>query len=248
VNRAGAMFGWRALIGWIHSLAVISRTPQELQPLLPDGVGVLYSSLGKLDQSPEQTEKALSRLEEMAKFQALNGAEFIIANSSPMVTYAGPKAAHDVNRRLSEAAGCPATNTTTAAVTAMKAMGLSRIAVCSPYASQNPYLVHFLEAEGFDIRGEYGLDRSLWEIHTLPVEYTYKIARDTFRSAPGAQALYMAGGRLPVLEIVEDLEQDLGVPVIASTACTAWNALRVLGINAPRGGYGRLMAEFPELP
>lgn len=170
MNRDGAIFGCRALIGWIHSLGVISHTPLDLYRLLPDGVGVMFSTLGKMDQSKEQTEAALTRLESMAELLARNGAEYIITNSSPMVTYGGPGADRDIIARIERVAGCPATTTTTAAVLAMRALGLRRIVLCSPSASQNAKLKTFLEAEGFEVVGDYGMDRSLWDIHLLPAE------------------------------------------------------------------------------
>ena len=245
MNRDGAIFGWRALIGWIHSIGMLSHTPLDLYRLLPDGVGVMFSTLGKLDQSPEQTELALSRLEAMAELLAKNGAEYLIVNSSPMVTHGGPGADREIMARMERVAGCPATTTTTAAVLAMKALGMQRIVMCSPYASQNDKLKVFLEAEGFEVVGGYGMDRSLWDIHLLPAEYAYRIARNAFSTAPEADGLYMAGGRLRVLEIAEELEQDLGVPVVGSTQATVWQALDDLRIRVPVSGYGRLLGELP---
>ncbi len=243
--REGAIFGWRALIGWIHSLGMVSHTPLDLYQLVPEGFGFMFSILGKLDQSKEQTELALSRLEAMADLLGKNGAEYIIANSSPMVTHGGPGADREVIQRIEKSGGCPATTTTTAAVQAMKAMDLRRVALCSPYSKENKKLQVFLEAEGFQIVGEYGMTSSLWDIHRLPAEYSYKIAKDAFRGAPNADCLYMAGGRLRVLEIAEELEADIGAPVIASTPATVWQMLQDLKFHAPITGYGRLLAEMP---
>lgn len=244
--REGAIFGWRAMIGWIHSLGMVSHTPLDLYQLVPEGFGFMFSTLGKLDQSKEQTELALSRLEDMADLLAKNGAEYIIANSSPMVTHGGPGADREVIGRISRAAGgVPATTTTTAAVLAMKALDVHRVALCSPYSKENKKLQVFLEAEGFEIVGEYGMTASLWDIHRLSSEYSYKIAKEAFRSAPNADCLYMAGGRLRVMEIQEELEKDIGAPVIASTPATVWQMLNDLGFHEPVTGYGRLLAELP---
>lgn len=248
MDRTGAMFGWRALIGWVNSLAVISHSPLELYRLLPDGVGVMFSTLGKLDQSPEQTEAALSRLEEVARSLGTYGAKVIIANSSPMVVHGGPGADRPIISRMERAGGCRATTTTTAAVAAMRALGVKRVALCSPYGKVNPQLRAFLEGEGFEIGGDAGLDRDLWDIQRLPAEYSYRLGREAFRAAPEAECLYMAGGLLRALEVVEPLEADLGVPVVASTPASVWQMLRILGIDAPRERLGRLLQEFPPLP
>lgn len=240
-----AIFGWRALLGWIHSLGMLSHTPLDLYRLFPEGVGIMFSTLGKLDQSSEQTEAALSRLETMAELLGKNGAEYMIVNSSPMVTHGGPGADRMILDRIRRVAGCEGTTTTTAAINAMKALGVKRLTLCSPYSSQNDKLRVFLEACGFEVVGQYGMTDSLWNIHRLPGEYAYKIARDTWRSAPQSDALYMAGGRLRVLEIAEELENDIGAPVVASTPAVVWQTMKDLNIKVPVKGYGRLLAELP---
>lgn len=247
MNREGAIFGWRALIGWIHSLGMISHTPLDLHRLFPEGFGVMFSTLGKLDQSVEQTEAALSRLETMAELLGKNGAEYIIVNSYPMVTHGGPNAAQEIIARIRKAAGCPATTTASAAVAAMRAMGMRRIVMCSPYAHENEKIKTFVEAHGFEVCGEYGLKQSLWEIHRLPAEYGYGVARKAFESAPDADGLFLPGGRLRTLEVTEELERDLGVPVVASTQAVVWQTLQDLKFHAPIQGYGRLLAELPPM-
>jgi hypothetical protein len=53
--RSGAEFGWRALVGWIHSYGMLHSTPLDLYRLVPDGYGFLFTTLGKKDQSTAET-------------------------------------------------------------------------------------------------------------------------------------------------------------------------------------------------
>jgi maleate cis-trans isomerase len=55
----------------------------------------------------------------------------------------------------------------------------------------------------------------------------------------------MAGGRLRVLDVIEELEEDLKAPVIASTPAVVWELLNYFGTTTPIAGYGRLLREFP---
>ena len=43
--------------------------------------------------------------------------------------------------------------------------------------------------------------------------------------------------------IVEDLEKDLGKPVITSNTASFWGALRRAGVNDAIEGYGRLLRQ-----
>ncbi|MDZ5445081.1 aspartate/glutamate racemase family protein [Micromonospora sp. 4G57] len=246
-QRVGAEFGWRALVGWIHSYGMLHSTPLDLYRIVPDGYGFLFTTLGKKDQSAEETDAALGRLLETAQLLAANGAEFFCINSSPMVTHGGPGADLRLIASIREATGRPGTTTTTAAMRAMRAMGITKIAMCSPYQARNAKLIAFLEANGFEVVGSYGMTEELTHIHRLPGEVAYRVGREAFRAAPGAQALYMAGGRLRAIDVIEELETDLKVPVIASTPAIVWEVLHYFGTTTPIDGFGRLLSEFPAL-
>jgi maleate isomerase len=244
--RRGAEFGWRALVGWVHSYGMLHSTPIDLYRLLPDGYGVLFTTLGKKDQSDEETEAALARLDETAGLLARNGAEYFVLNSSPMVTHGGPGSDLALIDRVQRATDRPGTTTTTSAMRAMRALGIRRLALCSPYAARNPKLEAFLEAEGFEVVNSFGMSEELTRIHRLPGEVSYRVGRDAFVAARGkADALYMAGGRLRVLDVLEELESDLKAPVISSTQAVVWEMCSHFGTTEPIEGYGRLLREFP---
>ena len=243
--RQGAEFGWRALVGWIHSYGMLHSTPLDLYRLVPDGYGFLFTTLGKRDQSAGETEAALARLRDSAELLAKNGAEYFCINSSPMVTHGGPGSDLRLIDSIQQATGRPGTTTTTAAIRAMRAMGIRRIAMCSLYKARNEKLQIFLEASGFEVVGSYGMSEDLTRIHRLPGEVAYRVGREAFRAAPGAEALYMAGGRLRAIDVIEELEEDLKVPVIASTPAIVWEVLNHFGTTTPIDGYGRLLREFP---
>ena len=242
----GAEFGWRALVGWIHSYGMLHSTPLDLYRLLPEGYGLLFTTLGKRDQSDAETESALGRLQTYAELLAANGAEYFCVNSSPMVTHGGPGADLKIIESIREATGQPGTTTTTSAIRAMKALGVKKIALCSPYKLRNAKLEEFVEAHGFEVVGSVGMSADLTEIHRMPSEVSYRLGRDAVRAAPGAEALYMAGGRLRVLDVIQELEDDIKIPVIASTPAVVWEMTSHFGATKPLDGFGRLLSEYPD--
>lgn len=244
--RQGAEFGWRALVGWIHSYGMLHSVPVDLYRLLPEGYGILFTTLGKRDQSDGETEAALARLNASADLLARNGAEYFVLNSSPMITHGGPGSDLRLIDQLREVTGQPGTTTTTAAMRALRAIGAKRLALSSPYVTANPKLKAFLEAEGFEIVSEYGMSEDLTRIHRIPGEVAYRVGRNAFRAANGkADALYMAGGRLRAIDVIEELESDLKAPVIASTPAVVWEMCNHFGTTEPIEGFGRLVREFP---
>lgn len=244
--RAGAEFGWRALVGWIHSYGMLHQTPLDLYRLAPEGYGFLFTTLGKRDQSAAETEAAIGRVVGAAELLASNGAEYFCLNSSPMVTHRGPGSDRALLGPIEERTGHTGTTTTTAAIRAMRALGTTKVALCSPYEARNAKLIAFLEGSGIEVVGSYGMTEELTRIHRLPGETAYRVGREAFRAAHGAQALYMAGGRLRTLDVIEELEEDLKVPVIASMPAVVWEMLSYFGTTKPITGHGVLLRDFPE--
>jgi maleate isomerase len=73
----------------------------------------------------------------------------------------------------------------------------------------------------------------------------YYQARNLFLRHGDADGIYFQGGKLRILDIVEPLEQDLGVPVIHPSLAQCWEIQKRLHVRQPVTGYGRLMADLP---
>jgi maleate isomerase len=68
-----------------------------------------------------------------------------------------------------------------------------------------------------------------------------------FAAAGAADAIYFQGARLDPLPIIGRLEEQLGVPVIASNPAMLWHILSRLNVKCSISGYGRLLADWPAL-
>jgi maleate cis-trans isomerase len=66
-----------------------------------------------------------------------------------------------------------------------------------------------------------------------------------FLQHPGADAIYVQGGKIRMLDIVETLERDLQVPVLHPGVAAAWEIMLRLHVREPKAGFGRLLAELP---
>ena len=242
-----AEFGWRGRIGYIVAIPVIEHMPYEFYQMAPKGVGIVITSLGKKDQGAEETEKALGRLDQAIADLAAVGADYICVASSPMVAYRGPGADREIISQIRKIAKVPGSTTTTVAMDALKFFGAQRIVLVSPYASQNEKVKVFLEAEGFKVLHAKGVEAKLTAIGRLPGSLAYRLAKEAVQEAPERpQAVYIAGGLLRATGQVALLEQDLGIPVVASHAAFIWAACRALSIHETIKGYGKLLETLSE--
>jgi len=58
-----------------------------------------------------------------------------------------------------------------------------------------------------------------------------------------AQAYLISCTTVRSADVIEELERDLGLPVVTSNTATAWHCLRKLGIADSIGGFGKLLRE-----
>jgi maleate isomerase len=146
--------------------------------------------------------------------------------------------------RLTKATGVPVFTASHATHAALRRVGAHRVGVVTPFdAESNAHVRAAFEAEGFTVVAIDGLARPGFDqiANTDPDDI-----RRIFRTVdcPDAQAIVHVGTGLPVLHLLDELEDALGKPVVACNAASYWQALREMGIDDKIQGFGRLLAEY----
>ena len=101
----------------------------------------------------------------------------------------------------------------------------------------------FLEENGFEVTSVLGFDVD-WalekgaELEDCDEYMLYKNAMKV--DVAGADAFYFAGIGLTTMELVDDIETLLGVPVVTSPQATYWSALRHCRIGGKLEKLGKL--------
>ena len=60
---------------------------------------------------------------------------------------------------------------------------------------------------------------------------------------PKAEAILISCGALRTLDVIEEIEQSTGKPVVTSNQSMMWNCLRMSGIEDRLDGYGILFRD-----
>jgi maleate isomerase len=141
-------------------------------------------------------------------------------------------------------AGGPAAVTTSGAlVEALSVLGVTRLAVATPYdAAVTARLRDFLEEAGVRVTGSahLGLSGRIW---TVPYAVTAALVRDA--AAADCDAVFVSCTNLPTYDIVAPLQAELGVPVLTANQVTMWACLRRIGSAAVGPGQSLLGADSP---
>jgi maleate isomerase len=222
----------------------------EFRRLQPEGVEFRFAPFGFPPASAVDYcgELADGMVQAMVELKAWGARLLLVGCTTASMKCSGP--AEDA--RLEALAGLPVITAAAASREAMAALGLSRVAVATPYSDGgNATVAGFLRRIGVEvaaIRG-LGLDRSMdmWrnEAVTLPARRVADFALET--DVPEAQAMYLPCTGVGSVEAIDLFEAERGKPAFSSVQAGYWASLRRLGIDGRRGFGGRLLKtwDFP---
>ncbi len=179
-------------------------------------------------------------VEEVSGERVVREAAAAVAAARPEVTVygcttgsymRGVEGERSLRETISTATGSDAVTTSGALLEAAAAVGASRLAVATPHDRVLAAgLVAFLEEAGLEVPSVayLALDRDIQEASAATIRMLARRADTT-----EAQALFLSCTNLRTLDLIPDLEEELGKPVLAANQVTMWAALRRLGPPNP---------------
>ena len=156
----------------------------------------------------------------------------------------GPGWDQELLRMITEASGgIPAVATSAAMVEVLKAHGIKKVSVATPYVDPvNAKLQEFLEGNGFNVLNVAGRQLILnTDIGSEQPDDIVEFALNNFNDE--ADAMFLSCTNWRSLEVVERVEKALKKPVFTSNQVTIWAALKAIGVNEPIYGFGSLLEE-----
>jgi maleate isomerase len=129
-----------------------------------------------------------------------------------------------------------------ALVEALRAVPARRIALVTPYMEPlAKQVVAYLEAEGFDVADWRALEvEDNHEVGCIPGERVMDAARSL--DLTGVDALVLSACvQMPSLALIEDAEQELGLPVLSAATAGAYSVLQALGLPLTIDDAGSLL-------
>ena len=235
----------RARVGFIGSSAPSSPHHETFRAFIPkdidftfvqeEGAGAsLYEARGKLDQLVRQTVEMTERL----------GWDGVIISGAPKeVLNPG------MWERLSDAVRIPVATALRSSVAALKVFSAKRILLMTPVDDELKKMYRDFLA-GFGIEAVYPPQtlRAHTEAQKLTPGDVESMTRKAFAEQSSVDAIYFQGALLDPLKVLEKIEIELKVPVVASNPAMLWFVLSKLALSYNIAGYGRLLASWPALP
>ena len=151
---------------------------------------------------------------------------------------------HDtIERKVKEAKPkAKITTPSTAAIKALKKLNIKKLAIFTPYSKKlNDEIIDYFSNQGFDIVANTYLDIAA-DYDIGKVDQNFLLETLSQIEIKNADALFISCTALPVLNIIERLENKLGKPVITSNQSLIWDTLESIGMNKDIQGFGKLFS------
>jgi maleate isomerase len=147
--------------------------------------------------------------------------------------------------RVAKESGAVAFSTAQAIIEALKAMGLRRVVLFSPYPqATNDHEKEFLAEHGIEVVRDVALDVGASDNYIrVPVTRWIELAREHARVA--ADGFFLSCTNTTQIEAIETIERETGKPAVNSNQATLWAALKrapAFGAIPHIPGLGRLFA------
>jgi maleate isomerase len=234
-----------AKIGFIGSSAPSSPHHESFKAFIPkdiditflqekDADGSLYDVRGKVDSLAGQTA-------ELVEKHAWDGV--IISGGPREVLNPG------LSARLSAALKVPVATALSSSTAALKVFSATRVLLMTPVDDKLKEMYRDFLA-GFGIESFYPPQtlRAHTDARKLTPEDVESMTRTTFMTQPAVQAIYFQGALLDPIRVLDKMEADLKVPIVASNPAMLWFILSKLGLSYRMAGYGKLLSSWPPLP
>ncbi len=187
-------------------------------------------------------EQAVKEVEKLARA----GVHFAAYGFTTATFYRGRVFAEQLQQRLTQVLGVPVVVPALALLEALTYLKIRKISVVTPYPEwNNQTLKTFLNEAPFEIVGFKGDERPkevtnknyLW--HQSPDEVAAFIKEVSHK---GADAIVLPCTAWRTFEVIEELEDDLKIPIVTANQATIWSLAKRASIESALCPRGKLFA------
>ncbi len=235
------MFGYRARIGYI-SPSVIELNAYDFYRIVPRGVGLIAVACMVEGWKEDAYKQALSQVESCARELARRSCDFIIHGGAPLVLSQRKGFETTLLSKLQEITRVPCTTSIVAAMDAFRDLSAWRLAVVDPYPPDlNAKMTAYLKEWGFEVASLVSLETAFTESSIASIGDIYRAAKRAIKESSSARAVFIPCANFPVVDVIEDIEADFGLPVVTNITSQLYAAFKAIEMREKINGYGTLM-------
>jgi Arylmalonate decarboxylase len=233
----------KARIGFVSGGSAAMPHYSSFLPLVPSEVRLEHEGLelyrDSLYQIADKKEQIVRRVQEFVKNKHWDA---VILTAAPTEVL-NPGLFDDLTSTLS----VPFTTALHACVAALSIYSAKRVLLLTPFDEKlNELICRHLEGKGVAAVAPHPF-AELGVPKRMTPDEVFTLTKQCLNPADPVDAIYFQGAVLDPIKVLEKIETELGLTVIASNPAMLWYVLSRLGFAYPMSGYGRLLREWPKL-
>ena len=235
--------GWKAKIGILLPAHDTGYGSYEFRVLCPEGVVTLETRVMGGNLTTEELKKM--------RADALHGAELLACAGPDVICYIGTAACFVLGvegekalmKEIHDRTGIKAAAGGDSVTEAFKFLGAKRISLYVPTNDEITKMsVKYFEDQGFQVKDCLSLgEESIANINRIPPWEHYGNVMKLYKRSPEVDGIFVTGGCIRILEMLETLEKDTGVPIVMTTTANMWRCLQLAGVKNLVCGFGQLL-------
>ena len=237
------MYGYRARSGYTSPPYLTETFPYEFYKMVPEGVTLVLTTLAIRQLTEKEVAWSVEMTLEAAREMGRAKVDIVVFGGVPLNLSLGYDGLEETMRKTEDEIGVPVTSSITAQVNALRSLGAGKLILVHPFSDPEGFHAEYVTHYGFDLLGFKGAGKSVADLATVPQDEVKGIAEALYREHPDADTLYIPAPHWGVIEVIEPLEQELGVNVVTAIQAIVWETLRRSGVNDRINGYGRLLRD-----
>ncbi len=238
------MYGYRARIGYTSPPYLTETFPYEFYKIVPDGVTLVLTTLAIKQLTEQETKHSVEMTLEAAREMGKAGVSIMVFGGVPLNLSLGYDGLEDILRKTEKEIGVPVTSSITAQVNALRAVGAKKLVLLHPFTDPEGFHAEYVGHYGFELLGFKGAQKTVADLATISQDEVKRIAETLCREHPDADTLYIPAPHWGIIELIDPLEQELGINVVIAIQAIVWETLRRTGVKDRIDGYGRLLRDF----
>jgi maleate isomerase len=236
----------RARIGLIIP-SVNRMTERQFNHYAPEGLGV-HVARGRVAGEPKRTVAELTdEIAHAAGTLADAHPDLIVFHCTHTSMKEGADGEARIINLIRETTGIESLSTSSLVNDALRALGLKKLVVLSPYQS-NADIIAYLAAAGFTVVKDVALKcKTAADFEAITPQRWLELASQN--DTPEADGIFLSCTNTTQIEAIEAIEQALGKPVVNSNQAVLWGCLKRLkdklgGDFTTPAHLGRLMHDL----
>ena len=234
-------------IGYLVPRYLVENQAYEFYRMAPPGIMLVLAPCGLDDFTTTDVKRVAKSIERVLDMLMERDVDIVIQAGVPLPLLIGLEAHDELVAHIAKYTGVPAVSQMQNVIAAIKHLGLKNVLVANKWTdAMNATMKAFFERDGIGLAGVCSKSMSPAEFGDIPTGDSAQLAYDLglrgFKATPQADGLYIGGGSWLSQPVSEQLEEEVGKPVICNHSASMWHLLSLLGKWRPCPGHGRLLS------